>query len=97
MERHTTAWLIAGVLLVLLIGMTYLWMTAREELATVLTEGRESLEEARDDIRMKCSGPGILNNEACQSSLKELSAILQEFSERIQNAATTTATTTSAN
>jgi hypothetical protein len=87
-NEKNTAWIVAGILLVLLIIVGYLWISTKADLNTVLENGKQSIAAQRDQIAKDCQGPDA-NQNACQSDLAQLSDILKDFSANIQQASTT--------
>jgi hypothetical protein len=85
------AWWIAGVLLVLLIIVGYLWLTEKQDLGTVLSNGGNAIAAEKAQMQKDCVNPQSL---ACKQDLSDLESTLQEFKDNLQNAqlpATTTA------
>jgi hypothetical protein len=91
-RESNLAWWIAGILLVLLIIVGYLWLSSRQSLPTVLENGKTAIAAERDQIAADCQGQNM-NQEACKRDLADLSSILAEFSANIE-AASSSATTT---
>ncbi|MEJ0053877.1 MAG: hypothetical protein WDN10_04110 [bacterium] len=93
MDRQdaTTAWIVAGVLAVLLVVALYFWISTRNDLATVLESGKHNIAAQRDQIREDCDGTPA-KKEACSQDLADLAAILHDFSVNVETAATTTVT-----
>lgn len=87
-RESNLAWIIAGVLLVLLIVVGYMWYSSRD-LDNVLQEGREDIGYYRDEIERHCSGPEM-DQEQCAEDMEELSDLLREFSADIDASSTTT-------
>lgn len=90
-RESNIAWWIAGILLVLLIIVGYLWLSERASLPAVLDNGHASIAAERDQITKDCQGPDM-NKTACNQDLSDLASILQEFSANVQQASTTTST-----
>jgi hypothetical protein len=91
-RESNIAWWIAGILLVLLIIVGYLWLSERASLPTVLENGQSSIAAERDQIAKDCQGPDM-NRTACNQDLSDLASILQEFSANVEQASTTASTT----
>lgn len=91
-RESNIAWWIAGILLVLLIIVGYLWLSERASLPTVLDNGHASIAAERDQINKDCQGPDM-NQTACNQDLSDLASILQEFSANVEQASTTASTT----
>ncbi len=89
-NESNLAWWIAGILLVLLIIVGYLWLS-KPDLNTVLQNGHASIAAERDQIQADCQGPNM-NKDACNQDLSDLASILQEFRANVNAAATTTPT-----
>ena len=87
-RESNIAWWIAGVLLILLIIVGYLWLTEKQSLPTVLDNGQSAIAAERTQITNDCQGP-TMNTAACQQDLSDLSSILTEFSANVNNATTT--------
>ena len=92
-RENKVAWWISGVLLILLVIVGYLWLTSKQDLATVLANGHASIDAERVQIQQDCVDQTSL---ACKQDLSDLQSILQNFSNNLQNATITPATTTSA-
>jgi type II secretory pathway pseudopilin PulG len=84
----TTAWIIAGVLAVLLLITLVLWINARNDLASVLQNGQQAITAERAQIQADCSGPNM-NKDLCSQDLSNLADLLREFSTEVANATTT--------
>lgn len=82
------AWWIAGILLVLLIIVGYLWISERNSLPTVLDNGQASIAAERNQIAQDCQGPKM-DKTACNQDLSDLASILQQFSTDVQTASST--------
>ena len=87
-RENNLAWWIAGILLVLLIIVGYLWLSSRQNLPTVLENGKTSIAAERDQIATDCQGPNM-NRDACNRDLSDLASILQQFSADVQTASST--------
>ncbi len=92
-----TGWIVAGVLavvVVILLGVMWKWNYDREhDVGYVLDRGGSKIMEIRAEIAEKCQGEAPFEQADCQDSLEELSDILREFTddlEDINNASTTT-------
>lgn len=92
-RESNLAWWIAGILLILLIIVGYLWLSQKQSLPTVLENGQSAIAAERDQIAKDCNAD--MHSAACQQDLSDLSSILAQFSTDIQNASTTASTTTS--
>jgi F0F1-type ATP synthase membrane subunit b/b' len=88
---NNIAWWIAGVLLVLLIIVGYFWISNRQSLQGVLSNGQQALAAERDQIQKDCSRSSP-NTAACNRDLDDLRVLLEEFSKNINNASTSTTT-----
>lgn len=85
-KEARTAWIVAGVLAILLVIAVVLWVNAKRDLDAVLTEGREDITQVRDRIAVDCRASDTASQERCQDHLEDLADILREFSEDIENA-----------
>lgn len=94
-RENNLAWWIAGILLVLLIIVGYLWLSSRNDLNAVLENGKNAIAAERDQISVDCQG-AKMNRDACNRDLTDLTAILKEFSQNLETATTSTNATTSA-
>ncbi len=85
-----TGWIIAGILAIVVVIMLFMmWNDANtKDLGNVLEEGRTSIIDMRAEVEKKCQGPEA-NEAECQDALEELSEVLQEFSEDVNEASTT--------
>lgn len=90
-NESRTAWIVAGVLLVLLIIVGYLWLSQKQDLNTVLQNGKTDIASIRDQITEDCQGPNM-DTDACKADLNDLASILRDFSADVQAASTTTTT-----
>jgi len=88
-RESNLAWIIAGILFVLLIVVGYLWYSNTHDLDNVLEDGQEDIGYYRDEIAKHCRGPEA-DEEQCAEDMEDLSDLLREFSEDIDAAATTT-------
>lgn len=88
-KKLKTAWAIAGVLAIILIVVTFLWIRAQNDLDRVLDNGRTDIEAARDRIDAACEGPDASSNAACRDALDDLADILKDFSDNIEDATST--------
>ena len=86
----TIAWIVAGVLAILLILTLALWISARHNLATVLQNGQQAIVTERAQIQSDCSGPNM-NKNLCGQDLSDLAGLLKEFSAEVASATTTAA------
>jgi hypothetical protein len=84
-RENNLAWIIAGILLVLLIIVGYLWLSSRQDLPTVLENGRQDITALRAQIEKDCRGPEM-DKDACNKDLSDLSSVLQEFSSDVNQA-----------
>jgi len=88
-NESRTAWIVAGVLLILLIIVGYLWLSQKQDLNTVLQNGKTDIASVRDQINTDCQGP-TMDQDACKADLNDLASILKDFSADVQAASTTT-------
>ncbi len=88
-RESNLAWIIAGILFVLLIVVGYLWYSNTQDLDNVLQDGREDIGYYRDQIAEHCRGPEA-DEKQCAEDMEDLSDLLREFSEDIDAAATST-------
>ena len=88
-RESNLAWIIAGILFVLLIVVGYLWYSNTHDLDNVLMEGSEDIGYWREQIAEHCRGPEA-DAEQCEEDMEELSDLIREFSADIDAAATTT-------
>lgn len=86
-QQNRTAWVVAGILAILLVVVLILWMNAKKDLDQVLMEGQEEIIDVRDQITQNCAD-GI-NSDNCQDTLDKLEDILIEFKRDVQRATTT--------
>lgn len=88
-----TGWIIAGILAVVVVIMLFMmWNDANnKDLGNVLEEGRTSIIDMRAEIEKKCQGPEA-NERECQDALADLSDVLEDFSEDVNEASTTAPT-----
>lgn len=86
-RESNTAWVISGILLVLLIIVGYLWLSAPKDIDTVLDEGSVTIEEQREALRIACQSPEG-SRAKCEAALQDLSEALEEFSTEIDAATT---------
>ncbi|HEX2792273.1 MAG TPA: hypothetical protein VHO23_00960 [Candidatus Paceibacterota bacterium] len=85
-KKMKMAWAAAGVLAVLLIVVTFLWIRAQNDLDRVLDNGREDIEAARDRIDAACEGPDASSNAECREALDDLADVLRDFSQNLEDA-----------
>lgn len=85
-REQNLAWWVAGVLLVLLVIVGYLWLTSKQDLSTVLANGHDAIAAEKAQIQKDCVDSHSL---ACKQDLSDLEGILQEFSDNLKNATTT--------
>lgn len=90
-RESNTAWIIAGILLVLLIVVGYLWLSTPKDVQTVLDDGYDSIAAQREELRIACQTPEG-TREDCEEELEELSELLAEFSAEIDAATSSEAT-----
>lgn len=88
MKSNSTPWLIAGVLLVLLVLVVWLWLGVKRDLESVLADSREEITSQREVIAETCQGANA-DPEECDAALEEMADILREFSADLETAATT--------
>lgn len=93
-KETRTAWIIAGVLAVLLVIAVVFWMNAKKDLDAVLMEGQEDITVIRDRIEADCHATDAASKERCEDHLEDLADILREFSEDVDEAAAEEGTTT---
>lgn len=86
-RESNLAWWIAGILLILLIIVSYLWLSQKQSLPTVLDNGQNAISAERDQIAKDCNPDA--NTPACKQDLSDLSSILAQFSANINNSSTT--------
>lgn len=91
-EQNRTAWIIAGLLAVLLIVAVFMWMNTREDLEAVLMQGNVEITNIRDKVARDCAEG--TDTARCQDALAELEDILLEFRRDVQEATTTEPATT---
>jgi len=85
-KESRTAWIIAGVLAVLLVIAVVFWMNTQKDLDTVLQEGQEDITVIRDRIAVDCRATDTASQERCADHLEDLADILEEFSEDVEEA-----------
>jgi len=88
-KQLTLAWTVAGILAVLLVIALFFLMGERNDLGSVLEEGREDITAQRDEIREACNSTDEASRARCNESLEELADILREFSLEIERATST--------
>lgn len=90
-----TGWIIAGILAVVVVIMLFMMWNHNnsKDLGNVLEEGRTSIIDMRAEIEKKCEGPQA-NEQECQDALDDLAEVLEDFSEDVDKASTTSPTTT---
>ena len=86
-QEARTAWIIAGILAVLLVIAVIFWMNAKKDLDTVLAEGQADIGAMRDKIAVDCHASDADSKKRCQEDLDDLSSILTEFSKNLDKAA----------
>ncbi len=84
-RESNLAWIIAGVLFVLLVVVGYLWYSSTHDLDNVLQDGQEDIGYYRDQIAQHCRGPEA-DAEQCAEDMEALSDLLREFSAEIDSA-----------
>lgn len=90
-NKLRTAWTVAGVLAVLLIIMTGLWVNERG----LFTLDARDLERSRDEISTACASAETLDTPACRDALDGLARLLGRFERQLERQSDdTTATTT---
>jgi len=89
-RESNLAWWIAGILLILLIIVGYLWLSQKQSLPTVLQNGQTSISAERDQIAKDCNPD--MKSAACQQDLSDMQSILAQFSTDVNNASTSTTT-----
>ncbi len=85
-KEARTAWIIAGILAVLLVIAVVFWMNAKKDLDTVLSEGKEDITVLRDRIAVDCKGTDQASKDRCSDNLDKLSNVLKEFSKDVEKA-----------
>lgn len=88
-RESRTAWIIAGILFVLLLIVGYLWLTTPRDLETVLEDGYDNIVAQRMELERACRNNNP-REEECQQEIRDLTQLLQEFTAEI-NAATSSA------
>jgi len=89
MRESRLAWSISGVLLVLLVIVTYLWLS-QKNLPTVLQNGHDAIAAEQAQIAKDCVDQ---NSDACRQDLSDLEDILRQFSSDLEKATTVSTTT----
>ncbi len=89
-RESNTAWIIAGILFVLLIVVGYLWLSAPKDVQAVLDEGYDNIAAQREELARACQSPEG-TREDCEEELQDLSELLAEFSAEIDAATTSEA------
>jgi tryptophanyl-tRNA synthetase len=90
-NEKKTAWIVSGILLVLLVIVLYLWVSTKADLNTVLENGKISIKAEQAQIAEDCQGAKA-DKAACKQDLADLSDILKQFSANVQEASTSTST-----
>lgn len=80
-NKKKLPWIIAGVLAILLIVVTMLWVDALKRL------NQGNMTEQRDLIREYCTKSDEENKRLCQKELEDLGKMLQDFAKESSNAA----------
>lgn len=88
-KKLRTAWIVAGVLGVLLVIAVMMWLGAKKDLDSVLREGSEDIAAQRDRIEEVCDEKDAMNDKDCQDALDDLQKILKKFSKDLKSATTT--------
>lgn len=86
---NNIAWIVAGVLFVLLIIVGYLWLAARNDLMSTLSSAHESISAERDQIAKDCQGTDQTSKDACSQDLQDLADTLRAFSANVATASST--------
>lgn len=88
-----TGWIVAGILAIVVIVLAWMmWSNENQkDLGTVLEEGRADIVTVRAEIQENCRGPQA-DEAKCQASLADLAEILNEFSDDVEDADTSTTT-----
>jgi hypothetical protein len=86
-QDATIAWIVAGVLAVLLVIAVYFWIAARNDLSNVLSSGSDQITAQRNKIAQDCGAAG--DKAACNADLSALAAILKDFSANVETATST--------
>lgn len=91
-KEARTAWIIAGILAVLLVIAVMLWMNAQKDLDAVLQEGKEDITVIRDRIATDCYATDAASKDRCMDHLDDLEEVLREFSDDVEEAPVATST-----
>lgn len=91
MKSNSTPWIVAGVAVVLLVVVAWLWLGAKRDLESVLADSKQDITSQRAVIAEKCTGPNADQDE-CDAALDEMADILRDFNANLETAATTSAT-----
>jgi len=94
-QESRTAWIVAGVLLVLLIIVGWLWLAQKQDLGTVLQDGKSDIASVRDRMSKDCQGPEA-DADACAEDKQDLSDILDDFKADLMESSTTVTASSSA-
>ena len=86
-QDATIAWVVAGILAVLLVIAVIFWLNARNDLNNVLANGSDQITAQRMKIAQDCGTAGDKN--ACSQDLADLASILKDFSANVQTATST--------
>ncbi len=92
-KEARTAWIVAGVLAVLLVIAVIFWMNANKDLEQVQRDGYQNIGMLRDRIALDCGKADVESEKRCRQHIDDLSAVLTEFSEDLQEAAEDATTT----
>lgn len=92
-KEARTAWIVAGVLAVLLIITVIFWMNVKKDFDEVQRDGYKNIGMLRDRIALDCPKEDAESQKRCRQHIDDLSTVLTEFSEDLKEA-TETATTT---
>jgi cell division septal protein FtsQ len=84
-----TAWIVAGILAVLLVITLYFLISANSRLSNVLANGSDQITAERDQIAQDCGTAG--DKAACNQDLSDLASILKDFSASVSAATTSSA------
>lgn len=86
MRKENVAWIVAGVLLVLLGIVSYLWLSTRADLMAVMAGTKGSITAERDQVTKDCKGTDQASVDACSKDLQDLADTLRAFSTRMNTA-----------
>lgn len=88
-KEARTAWIIAGILAVLLVIAVVFWMNAKKDLEDVQRDGYTDIGAMRDLIALDCGKTDEKSTKLCAEHIDDLSEILKEFSKDLEDATTT--------